>query len=574
MMTTAEKIRALQTVQEDFEWYPTTDEIISAMKNDLRQLFKKEIIGSYRSHDREYFDANGDNSTGYIESFLDVGAGDGRVFHQFQGHAYLYIKNAYGIEIAQPFAEDLIQRDDVFLIGRDFFRTSLMDKHYSVIFSNPPYSKYVPWVIRLLQEANFAIMYLVIPVRWELNKEITRHMERYQAETLGEYDFSDGDRPARARVNLIRLMKPKRRDIDSDRYCDDEDTDDEDTDDDSFDRWIYEHIGSFEKVETPKDEEDRYLKISRGTIGDMVESYEYEMASLLEAFKALAKLPGRIIDDLGMNKEKIIKQIKSNITKLKNTYWQLTFEKLDAIRSRLTKNTRQEMLSRMSEFQTLDFNEDNVYSIVLWVIKNFNKYTAQQILEVFDSLTSQDYIRAYKSNVHWTKDNWRYTKGEGKPDKYILDYRIVTHCYCDRFGSRVYSNDSIIEDLKVICGSLGYPVPEWERVDYSQDGSLQEFTTRFSGPGRDYTEKNEIAFTARLYKNQNAHLKINERIMLKFNVEVARLRNWINGPDDIVREYEVSEEEATKLWKEPSLVKIGHSEILQLGFSPAEKMSA
>jgi hypothetical protein len=560
----AKTVEALKFSNEDFEWYPTTDEILLAMRNDLRCLFKKEIIGSW--HDRGLFYTQGKkDETGCVKSFLDVGAGDGRVFAQFKGGKNLQVDDFYAIEKAQHFAEELIQ-GDVFLIGRDFFRTSLIDKHYSVIFSNPPYAQYMPWVVRLLQEANFGIMYLVIPVRWEQNQEIMLHAKRYDVETLGEYDFLDGDRPARARVNLIRLMKPRRK-IEGRYYEPKEDGDD------AFDRWIYEHLGKFENPdpETEKKiEHETNLKLKNGTIADLVENYEYEMNSLLEAFKALGKLPVRIVEDLGMNKDKIISQIKENISNLKDKHWRFAFGRLDAINRRLTRETSRKMLNRMNEFRSLDFNEDNIYSVVLWVIKNFNRYTGEQILEVFDALTSQGYIKAYKSNVHWSKDDWRYTKGEGKPDKYILDYRLVTHCYVPKWGDP----DSIITDLMVICECLGYPIPSWEQPDYTQDGSLQEFHTRYMGRDRTYQEKKEIAFTARLYLNNNLHLKINEKIMLKFNIEVARLRHWINGPEDIEREYGVPQEEAIKLWREPGLIKIGQADVLQLGFNLSKGESA
>jgi hypothetical protein len=557
---------------EDFEWYPTTDEIFAAMKKDILSLFKNETVGRWR--DRDFFDTRElrSNESGYIyvdkgkkigiiRSFLDVGAGDGRVFPQINGEG-IEIENRYGIEISQPFADNLLMKDDVFLIGRDFFKTSLMDKRFSVIFSNPPYSIYQSWIIRLLKEANFVVMYLVIPVRWDHNREIMHHMGLYDVDNLGEYDFLDGDRPARARVNLIRVIK--RRDPNSDIHG--HEYGEFNFEEDAFDRWIHEHIGSFEEPELELPEE-KDLKLKNDDIGDLVENYEYEMASLLQAFKALGSLPARIVSDLGMDKYKIVKQIKKNIAGLKDKYWHAAFDKLNVINSRLTKNTRNEMLTRMAEFKTLDFNEENIYSIVLWVIKNFNKYTGQQIIEVFDKLTSQSYIKAYKSNVHWLKDNWRYTQGKGKPEKYILDYRLVTRCYVDHIGYSVYQRDSILEDLKVICGSLGYQIPAWEQVDYSQDGSLQEFHT---------SSKNnrEVAFTARLYKNQNLHLKINEKIMLRFNIEVARLRHWINGPKDIEREYDVPEKEAIKLWREPALLRIGRNDVLQLGFIPGEEIKS
>jgi hypothetical protein len=204
----------------------------------------------------------------------------------------------------------------------------------------------------------------------------------------------------------------------------------------------------------------------------------------------------------------------------------------------------------MDEFNTLDFNHDNIYSIVVWVINNFNKYTGEQILDVFDKLTSQDYVRAYKSNIHWKKDDWRYT-GKGMPEKYALDYRLVTHCY----KSYRYAQ-CVIDDFIVICRSLGYNIHESYYLDHTDLGSEQRF----------YTTDGKIAFTVRLYKNSNAHMKVSKDIMLKFNVEVARLRHWINCYEDIEAEFDVTSADAFRLWNSPSLKKLWYSDVKLLGF--------
>jgi hypothetical protein len=39
-MTTTQKIKVLAQNDEDYEWYPTTEEILSAMNNDLHHLFE------------------------------------------------------------------------------------------------------------------------------------------------------------------------------------------------------------------------------------------------------------------------------------------------------------------------------------------------------------------------------------------------------------------------------------------------------------------------------------------------------------------------------------------------------
>jgi hypothetical protein len=559
MSATSKKVKALTESNEDFEWYPTTEEILRAVNEDLHALFAKGNLAnddSYRkSWNGRLFDSrwktdrNSDKDirTYCVKTFLDVGAGDGRVFDAIRGkNGDIEVEKRYGIEIAQAQADDLIRRD-VFIIGRDFFKTSLIDKACSVIFSNPPYSQFVPWAEKLLAEANFGVMYLVLPVRWRQSLGKQPALALYEAKTLGEFDFLLADRAARARVNLIRVTRKKVRV--KDRYG----THIEygaDSEPDSFERWIDEHLGTF-NTDAPEAEEERALKLKQGGISDLVESYDYEMAALLDAFKAIGRMPSRVIEALGMSRKSMQEIIRGNIKSLKRRHWRAAFDKLSPINSRLTKDTRRAMLAEMEEFSTLDFNEDNVYSIVVWVINHFNKHTAEQILSVFDALASPDYIKAYKSNAHWTQDDWRYTKTQGKPEKYRLDYRLVTRCHVNyRY------EESVLDDLIVICRSLGFYIAEHARPDYEPDGREQTF----------HTTEGEIAFTARLYKNRNAHLKISEELMLKFNVEVGKLRRWINAPKDIADEFDVSEAEATKLWQSSNLRLLGKSDIGLLGF--------
>jgi len=562
-MKTSKKVKVLTQNNEDYEWYPTTEEILVALNTDLHHMFVKgNLAGSKRYSKNTLFeyswnydqDTKKDIYTYCINSFLDVGAGDGRVFGAVKGvNGDVTIEKLYGIEIAQSQADDLINRK-VFIIGRDFFKTTLIDKRYSVIFSNQPYSVYVPWVQKLLDEANFGVMYLVLPVRWETG--IGKHsiFETHEVKKIGEFDFSKADRSARARVHLVRINpKPVNESMktlglskgtyDNIEYGKEDDPD-------SFERWMEAHIGKFKK-EDPELEEAKEVKLKHGTVEDLIENYSYDMSSLLEAFKALGKLPYRVIEALGMDRKSVLETIKENIKTLKNRYWRIAFDRVSVINSRLTYKTRKEMLNSMEEFNTLDFNEDNLYSIIVWVIKHFNEYTDEQVLSVFDQLTSQDYIKAYKSNVHWLNDNWRYGS-KPKPEKYSLDYRLVTHCY------KSYRYDPcVVDDLIVVCRSLGFYVCDGSYLDEKVFGEDQPF----------YTVEGRLAFSVRLYKNHNVHLKVNQELMMKFNIEVAKLRKWVNNHQDIQNEFEVSESEARKLWKQSSILRIGQSDIPLLEFT-------
>ncbi|GHU02117.1 hypothetical protein FACS1894147_03320 [Spirochaetia bacterium] len=567
MSQTSKKIKTLIANNEDFEWYPTTDEILQKMNQDLHLLFDKGNLGnSYRRRREELFYVHSDwdretkkDVYSYtVKSFLDVGAGDGRVFEALHGvNNDIEIRRRYGIEIAKAQADDLINRD-IFIIGRDFFKTSLFDKQYSVIFSNPPYSHFVPWTEKLFREANFGVMYLVLPVRWKQSIDKRCGIELYDVKNIGEFDFLHADRTARARVNLIRIThkKVKVEDRQGSRVYGSHIEYGKEDEPDSFERWINETIGTFE-AETEESEDERSLKLKQQEIPELVESFEAEAKALLDLFKSIGKIPGRVIKAFNIDRKSILEIIRENIRGLKNRYWKIAFDKLSAITTRLTHNTRHKLLSEMEEFNTLDFNEDNIYSIVIWVIKHFNEYTNEQILSVFDALTSQDYVKAYKSNVHWTQDNWRYAKEKGKPEKYQLDYRLVTHCY------KSYRYDqNTVDDFIVICRSLGFNIPDYRTLDFEAIGDEQQF----------FATNGELAFTVRIYKNHNAHMKINQQLMMKFNIEVARLRHWINSYKDIQSEFDVSVVEAFKLWNTPNLRLLETRDIKLLGFD--EKKSA
>jgi hypothetical protein len=500
---------------------------------------------------------------------LDVGAGDGRVFKAIKdirpGYHFC-IDEKYGIEKARAQSDDLI-RKGVFIIGRDFFQTTLIDKEFAVIYSNPPYSIYVSWTLRLLKEASFRIMYLLLPVRWETNKEILQELERYEYTIIGTFDFLQGDRAARARVNLIRITR-KTVKIDNQDYMQDAY--------DPFVRWIEENIGVFEDASKEPDyvQEEKWLKASsENPIEELVEQYNYEMTALIEGFKAIGKLPGRVINSIGLNKESIMEIIKQNIKSLKTRFWITAFNKIDPITERLTKDTREELIEKMKQFKGLDFNVDNIYSIIIWVIENFNRYTDEQTVTLFGKLTSAEYIKAYKSNRHWDKDTWRYDraskenpytgeKGKGKPERYILDYRFVT---ASRRGQYTYDGYSIVEDIIIVLRSLGANINKKWHAAPEKSGELQRIM--MNNNGKSY--KDDIALECRFYQNGNVHVKINQELMMKFNIEVARILGWIRGPQDIQDEFDVNEAEAVRYWNTNSLVKIGMSDVQMLEYKGA-----
>jgi hypothetical protein len=571
-VSTAQKVRMLRASEEDFEFYPTTPEIMEAMRKDLWAYLESHEKGYYarRRNEEDDDDIGISESSEYIgkrekktktldiDSFLDIGAGDGRVLDLFPAH------KKYGIEIARTQADDLIRRG-IFLIGRDYWDVSLNNNNYSLIFSNPPFSAFTLWVNKILVECNFRVLYLVMPVRWKNDENINRELKRYETTVVGEFDFSKADREARGKVNLVRVNAPwEKIDVENKYKYEAYET----TVENAFERFVRENIGNFDdKPEREWEEEQKQeLALKMTPIDQLLADYETERETLGNAFRAIGKLDQAIIKLMGQDKKSMLEIIKTTIKGLKKKYWRATFDKLEPVQKRMTFGTREKIFNSIKEFQTLDFNADNIYSIIIWIINNTNIGILDQIGEVFDKLTTKDYIEKYVSNKHWVKgdwrnaddrDNWKYTDLPPRW-KLGLDYRIVVEAH-NQYTYTSQGRRTVVDDFIVICNNLGFPIIPTEKPNYTLHQTEQKF----------HTEDGELAFTMRYYTgNHNAHLKINKKLLMKFNIEVAKIRKWMSDPDDVVEEYGIPKNEATQLWNS-GVALLGSGDVRMLEFKEA-----
>ena len=191
MTTFPAQFATVQRSHEDFEWYPTTNEIISALKQHIRD-------------DRDFNYGRHRNRCG----FLDIGAGNGKVLDAI---ADLNLGNRFAIEKSSVLLNLL--PCEVFILGVDFWQTTLYDKSIGTIFCNPPYSEFKQWSAKILSEAPIGSdIYLVIPVRWEECPPIAREIEarKATASVVGTFSFEAAeDRKARATVHLLHINIPE-----------------------------------------------------------------------------------------------------------------------------------------------------------------------------------------------------------------------------------------------------------------------------------------------------------------------------------------------------------------------------
>ena len=538
---------------EDFEWYPTTFEIVD-----------KIAISMARSQG--------------IHSILDVGCGNGGFFEKLDRTEHFYNDDwnspkhnsklyrsysKYGIEKSNVLAGNL--PDDVVLLGSDFHSNTLIDKKVDVIFCNPPYSEYEEWSEKIIMQGNAAHIYLVIPQRWKDSERILYALKKrhFETESLGIFDFSNAERKARAVVDIVHIKSDSM--MYAGRSYDTKTSD-------PFDVWFDETF-KFQAEKTVEHEyeareQKRNELVSRGDTVDMlVKFYNDDMEKLYSNYRALERLDADLFKELKVDVKMLKESLKTKLQGLKNFYWDLLFRKYSPITSRLTTAGKNRVTKKLNDNTSIDFTVENIFQLTMWIIKHSNTLIDEQLSDFFFSLCDPDNIHRYKSNLRWNDDDWRYLKGQVKnyghfnKDKakeklrnVMLDYRIVVTSWRnfedDWGGNRKLTENCLdfLYDMKVIASNLGFNVDleipdRYDRVDISEWQNRNILTT--SG---------ELFCNLKLYKNGNRHVRFNPKFMQKLNVEMARINGWVHSKSEAMQEMDIPEKDLEGMWKSNILI--------------------
>ena len=508
-MSTASTLELLKENDEDWEWYPTTDEIIRVVSRD--------IIDDH----------------GRSASIMDIGAGDGRVLvaiaERIKANDKYHHTDLFAIE--KSFTHLAAMPKNITVIGTDFEQQSLSDKPVDVVFCNPPYSQYEMWMERIVSEASAKAIYMVIPRRWRDVVSIQRAIESRSGTvtSLGKYDFENADRRARALVELIRIEF---------NY----------ENQDAFNsvlEGMFPELDVF-SVDIPEPEIDTDLMRASGNIVDhLVDQYNHALNRMLNNYKAALKIDGDVLREIGVSKDGVLEAIKLKIKGMKDKYWQILFDELGTVTQRLATKQRKAFLSSIRDKITIDFTANNVYSILIWVTKWANDYFDEQLTELFWTLSTDSCIN-YKSNQRvWAKGDWRYRyRDNERPTHYRLEYRIVlshggiaTSQWSwdrDRNLGLAESAMDLLMDICTVANNLAFACSD----------SPRNYTWRSNVQNSLMLDNGEVLVAVRAFKNGNLHLHFNPKVMLAINVEAGRLLKWIRNPEEACEEMGVTGEEA------------------------------
>lgn len=562
-------IQTLKEANQDHEFYATTNEIIAAVVRDIKR------------HSSSHYSVKG-------QSLLDIGAGNGKVLNAIRD-ADVGVSSLFAIEKSHILCQQL--DPDILIVGTDFREQSLFSKKVNFIFSNPPYSMFEEWVVKIIREAAAPVIYLVIPVRWENSVEIQDALKFRDAEfkILGQYDFLNSeDREARARVHLIRIEMPDRKDEAFDLFFKEQFADLIDKFEVSKEAGRTRDDSSTKRAGT--DQSFGQLTVGHNYPEALVNLYNQEMAHIQKNYQLISELDPALLKEFDICPTKILSCLKERLSGLRQTYWRELFAHLDAITSRLTSKSREKLLSTLNEHVQVDFTVDNILAIVIWVIKNANIHIEAQLIEIFEMMLDKCNVVNYKSNKRvWEDERWRYNDEPRKNSHYALDYRIVI----SRVGgvsSSTYSWETglqdtactFLKDVMTIANNLGFVADtttpklnslrkEWTpgqtenfyfKAQYEvgevvpgmgtvsdkviiDHGHLQyqikkEWYHELCVPGK-------LLFDVKGFKNRNLHIRFNQKFILAMNVEYGRLKGWLKNGAQAAEE--LNSPEAAELFK-------------------------
>lgn len=564
---THQLVKTLKFNQEDFEFYPTTADIINAIKTDLEN--------------KAYFHNSNIN-------LLEIGAGDCRVTLALKESKTYHICDALVIEKAVTHIKNLPK--SVTLVGTEFFETTLAIIETDVIFCNPPYRQYDVWADNIIRNCFASVVYLVIPERWVDNKLINDALKQrgMMAKVIYSGDFFQADRKARAKVDVLRIVlnsnviseeakKYKGYDVEFSIGVKSDP--------------LAEMLGNFDKQsDLSKYDEEIALSnqlneliVQGGTIVDMVNFYNKDLDQLKADFEAICKISPKVLKIIGVRRETLMKSIKREMTNLKSIFWKQFLDCYEPITSRLTKNSRDSLYKHvLANCYGIDFTESNCYAMTIISIERANTYTDEQIKELFFKHADKDNLSTYKSNQKvLSKQQWRYQADSYQRKSHVenileaysyckLEYRLVcSYWYSTNWqGNTDVSNiKDIINDYIVIARTLGMNLDFLTCDTYLDVGHKITYS---------YTKQNKVVnlFDIRFFKKGTYHIRLSQEFALRLNVAIAKLFGWVTSAEQAAEELQESLSDVAEAFANTTHITINFADFMGIGHYAEEELSS
>lgn len=519
-MTVSNTLKIVKTLKEngeDFEFYPTSAEMLDAILHAIQNEPARKEWGT----DKEIRHYTIESQLSHCANILEIGAGTGQFLDMMRKMKEETREgwNLCAIEKAPTLLEILIKKGYA-ILGTDFNECPLLDKKAELIFCNPPYSHYSKWAARIITESDARFIFLILPQRWKFNLTILSALKETgsNVRTIWSGDFIEAERAARARVDVLLIDRHRAKD-------------------DAFNAWFnanFQPDRPTEKEETLEQRTENLagqIATAENKIELVVNGYNAEMERLVKNYRAVCSLDEELLKEIGLTKSALQASFKQKIDGLKLLYWRAIFHQFDEINGKLTYENREALRKALSEKQNIDITAGNIYAVLLYVCQHVNEYFDRQILDFFLKLSGEENVKPYKSNIKVFQDEkhpFRFKSYEERTGKYqwVLDYRIIASAGSLIPRASYYSYNprnfklSAIGEIKAIAANMGFNI--------TRDDAGEEYGKK----NHLYCGEN-VFCEYKFYMNQNVHIKFNQKFVTALSVYVARRLGWIKNKQDI-----------------------------------------
>ncbi|MFA6661446.1 MAG: hypothetical protein WCS56_00265 [Bacilli bacterium] len=363
-------VEKLKDNNEDFEFYPTSEAMLRCVGSD--------IVSDYRNQ-------------GEDASILDIGAGDGHalstllsIVNKDKNGYYCQKMTGFAIEKSAILRSKMDK--SIVILGTDFFQQTLIDKSATYIFCNPPYGEYENWVNLILTSSCAQITYLVIPARWKdsklIQQTLVERMIKYSI--LSTTDFLDGARSARAVVDIVRF-KTGVKEGTKDRAKS------------AFETWFDKTFGfkdyvkketvSFKEEIAQEQKSNSDMVKGKSYIEAITDIYNENVNKYLQNYKNLCALDAQILSGVGIDKASIMSGLREKMDGLKVFYWAELMSNFSPITEKVPSTKRSEITRMMNANLHVDFNIDNIYAVVCWILRTVNDCIDDHTKYMYKKLT-------------------------------------------------------------------------------------------------------------------------------------------------------------------------------------------
>lgn len=563
-------VRQLKADGQDFEYYPTTEQMLSHVIDDL----DKNV------HIERSFD------------LLDIGAGDCRL-HQLLSKKHdenrsnfqnkcprdkfpfsYYYHDCLVIEKAIVHIQNLSKLPNASalrLVGTDFWETDLSCIIADVCFTNPPYSVYEWWLTQVINNARTPLIYAIVPSRWADNANIKKALKLRDmtAEIIHSDDFLTADRQARAKVDILRIThksidtrkkSPEFYQAMQERYQKDfvlsYNAEKSKSKLDPLTAFFEQHLQLdcsddtfYQKAE--QDKQDLASVFKQDKLSGLLDRYLQDRQTLQADLTALSQITPRLFALFKIDGSTIINKLRHDLKVLKRQYWNVFFDCYEPITRRLTSKSRDSLKDILKEHTELDFTYGNCQAVSILAIQRANDFIDEQIKDLFEKHADKDNLVCYKSNQR-VLSNYDYRYRDKRYELYShtkLEYRLIVNYWFDSNRPYEFFNEGsylsrtaygIINDYVVIARTLGFDIPN--HLVSTKDGSYPDF-------GKTLLVHNEkdktLLFDIKFYKKGTYHIRLNSDFCLRLNVAIGKLFGWLHTPDDIS---EIDEKADKNVW--------------------------